>query len=65
VPNPLADNKVTLTAEVRRMSGIEAGQRLIAIPKGNGILLMPVEPASSIRGIAVGADPTDYRDRRP
>lgn len=50
------DNKVTLSAEVRRMSGIQAGQRLIAIPKGGGILLMPVEPASSIRGIAAGVE---------
>lgn len=59
------DNKVTLTAEVRRMSGLHAGQRLVAIPKNGGVLLMPVEPASALRGIAKGADPTGYRDRQP
>jgi hypothetical protein len=33
------------------------------IPKGTGILLVPVPDAKDLEGSAGGCDPIDYRDR--
>jgi bifunctional DNA-binding transcriptional regulator/antitoxin component of YhaV-PrlF toxin-antitoxin module len=58
-----SDGSVTLPAELRKMTGIEAGTRLVAVPCGNTVILTPVEPLSAVRGLARGADTTGYRDR--
>ena len=41
----------------------KAGQTFAFIPKGKGVLLVPVPKREELRGLARGADPTDYRDR--
>ena len=41
----------------------EAGQKLVFIPKGKGVLLTPAPALDDLRGIALGADPERYRDR--
>lgn len=40
-----------------------AGQELVFLPKGKGVLLMPVPKASDLAGIAKGAKASGYRDR--
>jgi bifunctional DNA-binding transcriptional regulator/antitoxin component of YhaV-PrlF toxin-antitoxin module len=55
------DGTITLPAELRKMTGAKPGQRFIAVPVGRAIMLTPDEPASALRGIARGADPTGYR----
>ena len=42
----------------------EAGQQFVFIPKGKGVLLMPVPDLKQLAGIARGAKVEDYRDRR-
>ena len=42
----------------------EAGQEFVFIPKGKGVLLMPVPDLEQLAGIARGAKIEDYRDRR-
>ena len=40
------------------------GQQFAFIPKGTGVLLVPVPELADLAGIAKGADPKDYRDRK-
>ena len=42
----------------------EAGQEFVFIPKGKGVLLMPVPELKQLAGIAKGARITGYRDRQ-
>ena len=39
------------------------GQEFAFIPKGKGILLLPVPRAEEMRGLARGAKPDAYRER--
>ncbi len=41
----------------------QAGQVLAFIPKGAGILLVPVPKEAELVGLARGANPNGYRDR--
>lgn len=41
----------------------EAGQEFVFIPKGKGVLLMPVPDLKQLAGIAKGAQTKGYRDR--
>lgn len=41
----------------------QSGQRFVFIPKGKGVLLLPVPSIEELRGIARGADTSGYRDR--
>ncbi len=42
----------------------EAGQEFVFIPKGKGVLLMPVPDLKQLAGIARGAGTEGYRDRQ-
>ena len=42
----------------------EAGQEFVFIPKGKGVLLMPVPDLKQLAGIARGAKAEGYRDRQ-
>jgi AbrB family looped-hinge helix DNA binding protein len=42
----------------------EAGQEFVFIPKGKGVLLMPVPDLRQLAGIARGANAEGYRDRQ-
>jgi AbrB family looped-hinge helix DNA binding protein len=42
----------------------EAGQEFVFIPKGKGVLLMPVPDLKQLAGIARGARTEGYRDRQ-
>jgi len=42
----------------------EAGQEFVFIPKGKGVLLMPVPELEQLAGIAKGARTEGYRDRQ-
>ncbi|WP_031364215.1 AbrB/MazE/SpoVT family DNA-binding domain-containing protein [Caballeronia sordidicola] len=41
----------------------EVGQEFVFIPKGKGVLLMPVPELEQLVGIAKGAGNDDHRDR--
>jgi hypothetical protein len=45
------------------MTGVAAGERVVAVPSGRSIILTPVEPLEDLRGIARGANPEGYRER--
>jgi AbrB family looped-hinge helix DNA binding protein len=42
----------------------KAGQEFVFIPKGKGVLLIPVPDLKQLVGIAKGAQTKDYRNRQ-
>jgi AbrB family looped-hinge helix DNA binding protein len=55
--------QISIPKSVRDAQGWPAGQEFVFIPKGKGVLVMPVPDFENLRGIAKGADPTGHRDR--
>jgi AbrB family looped-hinge helix DNA binding protein len=56
--------QISIPKAVRSREKWQAGQEFVFIPKGNGVLLMPVPKLEDLIGIAEGADTTGYRDRQ-
>lgn len=54
--------QISIPKAVRAAQHWEAGQTFAFIPKGSGVLLVPVPQRDDLRGLAKGANPTDYRD---
>jgi AbrB family looped-hinge helix DNA binding protein len=55
--------QISIPKSVREEQHWQAGQQFVFIPKGKGMLIMPIPRFDELRGIAAGADTTDYRDR--
>jgi bifunctional DNA-binding transcriptional regulator/antitoxin component of YhaV-PrlF toxin-antitoxin module len=55
--------QISIPKEVRDEQQWEADQEFAFIPKGKGVLLMPVPELKQLTGTAKGADTSDYRDR--
>lgn len=55
--------QISVPKVVRDEQGWEAGQEFVFIPKGKGMLLMPVPTIEGLRGIGRGAGTHDLRDR--
>jgi AbrB family looped-hinge helix DNA binding protein len=55
--------QISIPKEVRERQGWRAGQEFVFLPKGGGVVLVPVPDRASLRGIAKGANPENYRDR--
>lgn len=56
--------QISIPKEVRDQQNWSAGQEFVFIQKGKGVLLIPVPDLADLRGMAKGADPSDYRDRK-
>lgn len=55
--------QISIPKAVRSSRYWEAGQVFAFIPKGSGVLLVPVPDRDALAGLAEGAAPDDYRDR--
>jgi len=55
--------QIAIPAKIRASRGWKAGQVFALIPKGTGVLLMPVPERGQLAGIAKGASAGGYRDR--
>lgn len=55
--------QISIPKAVRTANDWKAGQEFAFIPKGTGVLLVPVPARDELAGLAKGADPSDYRDR--
>jgi len=55
--------QISIPKEVRDEQQWEAGQEFAFIPKGKGVLLMPVPELKQLTGTTKGVDTSDYRDR--
>ena len=56
--------QISIPKSVREEQHWEAGQEFVFIPKGNGVLVMPVPEFEQLAGLAKGAKATGYRDRK-
>ncbi len=55
--------QISIPKEVRESQGWKPGQKFAFVPRGGGYELVPVAKLKDLRGIAKGADTTNYRDR--
>ena len=55
--------QISIPKSIRAARRWQAGQVFAFIPKGEGLLLVPVPKLEDLAGIARGAKPADYRDR--
>ena len=55
--------QISIPKAVRDGLRWKAGQKFAFIPKGTGVLLVPVPELQDLAGIARGADPGNPRDR--
>ncbi len=55
--------QISIPKAVREDQDWRAGQQLVFIPKGKGVLVMPVPELMQLSGIAKGARKEGYRDR--
>ena len=55
--------QISIPRAIRTAQHWEAGMTFAFIPKGSGVLLVPIPKRDSLKGLARGARPEDYRDR--
>ena len=55
--------QISIPKAVRTARKWKAGQEFVFVPKGTGVMLVPVPDAKDLIGIAKGATPDSYRDR--
>ncbi|HEY4265429.1 MAG TPA: AbrB/MazE/SpoVT family DNA-binding domain-containing protein [Micropepsaceae bacterium] len=55
--------QISIPKTVRAAKAWKAGQEFAFIPKGEGVLLVPVPRTQELAGSVKGARPTRYRDR--
>ena len=55
--------QISIPKALRDEQGWKAGQEFAFVPKDGGWMLVRVPTLEDIRGIAKGADTSDYRDR--
>lgn len=56
--------QITIPKAVREEQDWQAGQDFVFIPKGKGVLIMPVPQMAQLVGIAKDARTDDVRDRQ-
>lgn len=56
--------QISIPKVVREEQHWQAGQEFVFIPKGKGVLVMPVPELDQLAGIAKGAHKEGYRDRK-
>jgi AbrB family looped-hinge helix DNA binding protein len=55
--------QISIPKAIRSAQQWEAGLTFAFIPKGTGVLLVPVPKRDALRGLARGASAAAYRDR--
>lgn len=56
--------QISIPKAVRDEQNWQAGQEFVFIPKGLGVLVMPVPELKQLAGIAKGRKTEGYRDRK-
>ena len=56
--------QISIPKAVRDAQQWQSGQEFVFIPKGKGVLVMPVPQMRELAGLAKGARTTGYRDRK-
>ena len=58
-----AKYQISIPKAVRAAQHWEPGLTFAFIPKGAGVLLVPIPKRDALKGLARGASPMEYRDR--
>jgi len=56
--------QISIPKSVRNAQNWRAGQEFAFIPRGTGVMIVPVPELADLAGIAKGAKAEDYRDRK-
>ena len=56
--------QISIPKAVREAQQWKPGQEFVFIPKGKGVLVMPVPELQQLAGVAKGAKRKGYRDRK-
>ena len=56
--------QISIPKEVREAQEWQPGQEFVFIPKGSGVLVIPVPKIEELAGIARGDRNLEYRDRK-
>ena len=56
--------QISIPKAVRDAQHWEAGQEFVFIPKGSGMLMMPLPELKDLAGVAAGAKNRAFRDRK-
>jgi hypothetical protein len=56
--------QISIPKSVRSAQQWQAGQTFAFIPKGKGVLILPIPERSELAGIAKSARAENYRDRK-
>lgn len=56
--------QIVIPKAIREDQHWQAGQKFVFIPKGTGVLVIPVPEFDELAGIAKGANKQNYRDRK-
>lgn len=56
--------QISIPKAIRETMHWSVGQEFVFLPKGDGLLVMPVPELNQLRGIAKGASTDNYRDRK-
>lgn len=56
--------QISIPKAIREQAKWSAGQEFVFIPRGKGVLVMPVPELGDLAGIAKGASKDGYRDRK-
>lgn len=56
--------QISIPKAVRIQQQWHAGQEFVFLPKGKGVLVMPVPEFDDLRGLAKNANTQNYRDRK-
>ena len=56
--------QISIPKAIRSAQAWEAGLTFAFIPKGTGVLLVPVPKRDALKGLARGANGADYRERQ-
>ena len=55
--------QISIPKAIRDAQHWKAGRTFAFIPKGSGVLLVPIPEKEDLNGLAAGATPDDWRDR--
>ena len=55
--------QISIPKTIRELNHWRAGQEFAFLPKGRGVLVMPVVELEELIGLARGAETGEYRDR--
>lgn len=56
--------QISIPKTVREEQQWSAGQEFVFIPKGKGVLVMPVPKLNQLAGVVKGVNSAGYRDRK-